>query len=208
LFILSNNVPNPTKLSILCQGVIKPPALGCGKLGRDNIEEAILGVSMECLFQSNGDHTILVPRFMLHSQKYCWNPTKSSILRQGVDEAPVLGCGKLDRDNSIEEAILGVSMECLFQSNGDHILVPRLCFILRNIVGTQQNPQFFAKERVDKAPGCSRLRQARLGQYREGSARCKHGMSFLVKWRPFYHSNLMVPAQKYSLKLNEILNSL
>jgi hypothetical protein len=50
------------KLSILCEGVIKPPALGCGKLGQDNIEKGVLGVSMECLFRSNGDH-ILVPRF-------------------------------------------------------------------------------------------------------------------------------------------------
>jgi hypothetical protein len=158
LFILSNNVPNPTKLSILRQGVIKPPALGCGKLGRDNIEEAILGVSMECLFQSNGDHTILVPRFMLHSQKYCWNPTKSSILRQGVDEAPVLGCGKLDRDNSIEEAILGVSMECLFQSNGDHILVPRFMLHSQKYCWNPTKSSIL-REGVDEAPvlGCGKL---------------------------------------------------
>jgi hypothetical protein len=46
-----------------------------------------------------------------------------SILGEGVEEAPAVGCGKLDWDN-IEKAILRVSMQCLFRLNGDHILVP------------------------------------------------------------------------------------
>jgi hypothetical protein len=37
------------KWSILGKGVFNAPALGCGKLERDNIEKAVLDLSMECL---------------------------------------------------------------------------------------------------------------------------------------------------------------
>jgi hypothetical protein len=38
------------KLSSFCEGVKEAPVLGCGKLGRDNIEKLMLGGSMGCLF--------------------------------------------------------------------------------------------------------------------------------------------------------------
>ena len=54
---------------------------------------------------------------------------------------------------------------------------------------------------------CSRLRQARAGQYREGCARPRQRMSFLVEWWPFSPDILMVHCQKYFLKLHKIVNS-
>jgi hypothetical protein len=70
---------------------------------------------------------------------------------------------------------------------------------LREMVNSWRTTQRFSSER---------LRHDLSIQYGEGGARPRHQLSFLVEWRLFYHhSNLMVHAQKYSLKLNEILNS-
>jgi hypothetical protein len=87
---------------------------------------------------------------MVHALKcFDWNPTKSSILSQGVNKARVIGCGKIDRGYT-GKVPLGHYVNCLFWSNCGHSTKRQLYGSCSEIcLETQQNLQFLANEATD-----------------------------------------------------------
>jgi hypothetical protein len=73
-FMLRNIVWSSMKSSILSKGVDEALSLVCGKLDRDNIEKALLGASMECLYWSNGGHSTTAIWWFMPAQQYCLKP--------------------------------------------------------------------------------------------------------------------------------------